>query len=222
MIPIVLILAIAVSLGSCGRAADLPEGDALPAIVELVCEEEGTRLLTDSVPPQGDGVHFRIDNRTGRDLAFDFPGGGENADAGVTNIVLAIPPGRAEVRCAGEYLDPPYRSDFVAVEIVDEEGLWVDPEIDCERAVTGTDGTAPGAGGEEGDPVDLTRRHLADRLREGDIVEVAGYPEADQRIVRVVRDGRTLARVTYVGSEFATGEPGEGWFLDETTTCSDF
>lgn len=218
-------LAVGLALfASCAQVNEPSEEreTGLPEVARLVCEEDGTRLLTERVRPLQDGDYFELDNRTGRDLGFDYPGGGENADAGNTELVLALPPGSANVRCAGEHLDPPYRSDFVAVEVVDEEGLWVAPELDCERAVTGTDGLAPGAEGEEGNPVDLARRHFADRLMEGDVVEAAGYPEAEERIVRVVRDGGTVATVTYVNSEFATGEPGGGWFVGETTTCEEF
>lgn len=84
-------------------------------------------------------------------------------------------------------------------------------------AVGGEDGLyAPGARGEKGDPVDITRRRFSEEIEEGDVVEVAGYPESrGERTVRVVREGRVVAVVEYFR------ESG-GWLGSGYSACAGF
>jgi hypothetical protein len=49
--------------------------------------------------------------------------------------------------------------------------------------------------GEQGTQEEIARRHLAGFVQEGDVVEVAGYPDAPSSPVRVVRDGHVVAAV---------------------------
>ena len=126
-----------------------------------------------------------------------------------------VGPGLVQVRCLPEDADPGDKKGYVSLRIVDREGLWVSPELDCEGAVgAGVSDYAGGAAGEKGDPVHIAKRQLAGKLRPGDIVERAGYPNSSTRLVRVVRDGRTTMTVEY--------EPdGQGGWLSTTTTaCS--
>jgi hypothetical protein len=70
--------------------------------------------------------------------------------------------------------------------------------------------------------VDMTRRRFSDDIKEGDAVEVAGYPEispsqivGDSRYIRVVRDGKVVARSQYFRA-------GGGWLEGEYSACQSF
>ena len=54
----------------------------------------------------------------------------------------------------------------------------------------------------KGELAEIVRRNLSDRLRQGDAVELVGYPMSrDRRLMRLVRDGRVVATVAFmVGS----------------------
>lgn len=54
-----------------------------------------------------------------------------------------------------------------------------------------------------------------------DRVEPAGYPEAEIRQVRLVRDGRTVAVADYADASFAGGEEGSGWISEGYSACDD-
>jgi hypothetical protein len=92
-----------------------------------------------------------------------------------------IPPGEAVISCKGE-------SDAQAVlEIADPEGLWRPFELPCPDRV-GFMSRYHMGDGDPTDPVDQARSYFAEFLKEGDIVERAGYPEAARPIVRIVRE----------------------------------
>jgi hypothetical protein len=74
---------------------------------------------------------------------------------------------------------------------------------------------APGTQGEVGDPVEVVRGGLRGLL-DGDVVEVAGYPEyGTEALVRVMRAGRIVAVVHL--SRTTAG----GWLLDRIVRCPD-
>ncbi len=63
--------------------------------------------------------------------------------------------------------------------------------------------------------MDMTRRRFSDDIKEGDVVEVAGYPEispseigGNSRYIRVVRAGKVVARIQYFRA-------GGGWLEGE-------
>ncbi len=89
--------------------------------------------------------------------------------------------------------------------------------LGCHAAATGNFDFAAGAHGEQGDPVEIARARLHDRLHPGDEVRSAGYPGAPERHVIVVRDGTTVADLTYVRDD-----GGTGWFEGAETTCTGF
>ena len=74
-----------------------------------------------------------------------------------------------------------------------------------------------GAKGSPGTPVDVVRAYLGerDRLRPGDVLERAGYRDADEpALVRLVRDGRVVALFSLIGDGDA------GWLLSQTDACT--
>jgi hypothetical protein len=202
-----------------------PSVSLLPDVALVVCDAEGTHVLTPRIRPQLDGVHFGIDNRTGKHLGFIFrfgdrPGGGDNAVVGKSEITRSdVPPGAVMVTCfdhRGQTPVPKNPSEFVGVDVIDEEGIWTSQELDCGEAggVTGIRDYVAGVKGETGDPVDLTRKHFKG-LRSTDVVTRVGYPGQPSAVVAVVREGRTIATAEYDSD--GTG----GWLLSTVSRCQD-
>jgi hypothetical protein len=79
---------------------------------------------------------------------------------------------------------------------VDPDGLYVPVGLDCASVVGEAGSYADGATGYTGDPVQIARDHLSG-LEFDDLVERALYPESEQPVVRVVRDGAVVATVRF-------------------------
>ena len=111
----------ALALAGCGTAAgdgSTPEGTApdgspvptssreqAPQTAHLVCERDGTRVLTPEVRARPDGVHFEISNRLGKDTGYavetpDGGGMGGNAPKGESRRVGDFPPGKVRIGLA--------------------------------------------------------------------------------------------------------------------------
>jgi hypothetical protein len=212
-------------LAACAEPTTEPSADGLaqePAdVARVTCDADGTHIETASVSARPDGVHLVVVNHLGFDTGFSFElsdgsGGGDNSPRGTSTHVLQAPPGQVLIGC---YLDPDASGEVErqTFEVVDADGVYRPTELDCESISVGTSDYAAGATGESGDPVDLGRQRFdgAYGLQEGDVVERAGYPQADLQTVRLVRDGRVLATITYRGSEAG------GWLEETMATCED-
>lgn len=177
-------------------------------------------METPVVRPQRDGVHLLVENRTAHDLGIsirqDSGGGGDNADRGTSEIVWPIAPGSAEVLCTGnEGISD--NSGWRSLEILDPKGLWVPPEVDCGPlggVSVGHGDYIEGVKGDPRDPVLIAAERFAP-LEPGDEVQRAGYPEADNPLVRVVRDGQVTDVVEYIRDD-----AGVGWLETEHRKCS--
>jgi hypothetical protein len=167
-------------------------------------------------------VHLELDNRLGKggcEVLYSEGGSGENAPAGESRQVVEVPPGEVRVGCFGDDSTEISRDDYATFEVVDTDGSYTPARLQC------SDGQAVGGGpsyggelpeGEEGSLTALARRSFSEDLRPGDVVEVAGYPEArERRAVRVVRDGRVVAVLSFLPS-------GDGWLPDSYTACLNF
>jgi hypothetical protein len=226
---VALALCLSVAAAACGRAGSGPADDGLPrsergeaAVARIVCDRDGTRVLTPKVEAQPDGVHFVIDNRLKADTGYsvEFPDGGgmgENAPKGKSEHVEPFPPGKVRIGCyeSREDLD----LDYGTLKISEGESGYKSTKLECPSgmAVGGEDGVyARGAKGEKGDPVELVRRRFSEEIESGDVVEVASYPKSrEQRTVRVVREGRVVAVVEYFR------ESG-GWLDSGYSACAGF
>ena len=101
----------------------------------------------------------------------------------------------------------PVRYDL---ELVDPEGLWVSTELECETdAVVGTTSYAPEPIG-DGDPAEAVEE-MVRGLKPDDVVELAGYVQADVPAVRIVRDSKTVGSIGLV--EIDAGLAIEGTHL---------
>jgi hypothetical protein len=193
------------------------EGTDIPDAVQILCDTGGTTVQTPVARPQRDGVHFEIRNTSGRDLGFEIGDvGGDNAPSGSSEVVWPVPPGDVEVGCVDD-TGSDSAAPLPAVTVQDADGIWTDPAVGCDSAAGGSFDYAADSPGAHGNLVDIALRRIADQLREGDHVEPAGYPDAPERHVIVVRDGTTVADLTYVRDR-----PGTGWLEDSETSCEDF
>ena len=221
--------ALVLASGCGGLSSQPPREDAgqFPDVARVVCDQDGTRLLTSQVRPHADGVHIRIDSRLApEDVSFAVGEIGGSEAAG--EQVWPIPPGPVEIGCWESFAEEP---DYVSLEVVDPQRLYVPAELECLEAVGSSGGGVASSGGSYGkapegdprDPVEIAREFFESAfgpLGEGDVVEPAGYPEAEIRQVRLVRDGRTVAVAEYADASFAGGEKGSGWIGEGYQACS--
>ncbi len=194
-----------------GCAEDTPrsqthEGKPVAApFVEIVCTEDGgTRLWTPVVEVQADGVHVDVENRAGEPTSF-FGLGNLDVGEGRTKVVITEPPGRSRVACypfsQHEGDAKPVKNDL---ELVDPQGHWVSTELECEpdsmRQSVVSDYFQPLGDGLRKDPVQLVHYGVKG-LETDDVVELAGYPEAEIPTVRVLRDERVIATFGFIQAD---------------------
>jgi hypothetical protein len=204
-------LALAVMLlifAGCAEAtsrSQTREGQPVAApFVEIVCTEDGgTRLWTPVVEVQADGVHVDVENRAGEPTSFF--GLSVDVDEGRHKAVVSEPPGKLRVAC---YPYSQHESDAKPVrydlELADPKGHWVSTELECEPdsmvQSTISDFAHPLGQGMSKDPIQLVHDGVRG-LETDDLVEIAGYPEAEVPTVRVVRDDRVIATFGFIQAD---------------------
>jgi hypothetical protein len=194
-----LLLAAAGVLAACG--SEDPQNEAgsedPPPVAELVCGSDGPELLTPVVRAQRDGVHVRVRNENDREAEFDYEvtsgdtgGGGSLAPPGTSMHVVPFAAETVSIGCTPEALDR------VELRVIDpgDELKGAEPECSDLRSAHFT-----GVGRE---PVVVARRYLRNRgLRPGDVVEPAVSIAGEFPVVRVVRDGKVVAKLIFDASE---------------------
>ncbi|HJQ28100.1 MAG TPA: hypothetical protein VJ827_02075 [Rubrobacter sp.] len=207
---------------SADQQSRYPERQNAAQTARVVCGPDGTRVQTPRVEARPDGVHFVIENRfeAGAGYSSEYQGGGgggESVPRGESAHVADFPPGKVRIGCEKPPIDGT-KVDYGTLEVVDPEGVYKPIELQCEggMAMSGGPQYAPGAKGKRGDLVEITRHSFSDQIRDGDSVELAGYPEnRDERSVRVVREGQVIAMVAYF-------REGKGWLQDHYEACASF
>jgi hypothetical protein len=211
-----------------GAGAEEPLVAPPAPVLEVVCDGATTTVATPTVRARADGVHLRVDNRSGGPLTVSVRAEGRalfgaRVAAGVSEprpdggAGWSVPPGVASVGCF-----PPGTGEegagYATFQVVDPQGLWVPWELECrEGSVTAAIDRADPRG-EPGDPVDVAWPYLAPylgSLGQGDRLERAGYPDQVPVVVRVARDGRTVAT-----AELTPGEGG-GWVVSTVSVCEE-
>jgi hypothetical protein len=198
------------------------EQDAGVQTARVVCTEDGARSSTPTVEARRDGVHLELDNRLGEggfEVSYGEGGSGGNAPTGESRQVVEVPPGEVRVGCfVNDSAEVP-EDDYATFEVVDTDGSYTPTRLQCSdgRAMGSSGPSYAGESPEGGkDLPELARRSFSESLQPGDVVEVAGYPEArERRSVRVVRDGRVVAVLDFLPS-------GDGWLPDSYTACLNF
>ncbi|HXF71030.1 MAG TPA: hypothetical protein VNO79_00270 [Actinomycetota bacterium] len=224
-------------LGPAGRVTGVPgagpqgpTATAPPSVLEVVCDGSSTTVVNARVKLLPDGVHLRVDNRSGGPLSVSVRAGGRGlfgvrVPAGVSEPEPSqgggwpVPPGVASVGCFPRGQDQGDTSAYAAFEVVDPEGLWVPWDLQCRgTAVTAAIDQAEPQG-VPGDPVEVAREALAPyvgKLGPADTLERAGLPEQVPVVVRLSRDGRTVATV-----ELWPDEEGGGWVVSTVSVCEE-
>jgi len=223
-----LVIAAVGALSACGAEREtVPQGPsesheagALQDVVRLVCQVKSEPPVVEftTVKPQPDGVHFQIVNGTDKDLAFSVEsprgeGGGTNAPQGVSTQVIDIPPGKASIACFDPYTEDAGKVAKTDLEIVDEHGAWIPTRLKCAQQFSGVMDYAAGARGKS-DPLEAAREGFRSYLEADDVVEPAGYSQAEMPMFRLVRGGDVLATVELLN------DGAGGWLPSTVTGCS--
>jgi hypothetical protein len=205
----------ALLLVSCASPADLAEGATDTASVR--CEPSSTWSQPEAVRVQPDGVHLSIDNRTERRMFLYYRIGEDTrpvgeVGAGVSDAVVTAPPVAWDLICVAPNAYPEDDDPWAPLTVVDPDRVWVSDVLDCDRSAASHpdyredfEGGTPA--GVQGDPIDLAREWITGAgfpVVAEDVLEQAGYPEAEPFLVRVVRHGRVVA----IGTFQADGEGG--------------
>ena len=201
-----------------------PDRNKVFDVARIVCDGDGAHVLTPKVEAQPDGVHLVLDNRLSgnADYSISHPGGGEgwNVPAGESERVANVPPETARIDCyRRSWRGNTGEADHGALKIVAGDSGYKSTKLDCPRAKPGGR-MQPYSEAEmreqKGDLVEIFRRGLSGSLREGDVVEIAGYPESrDERTMRVVRDGKVVATAHYI-------KLSTGWLEATDENCAEF
>jgi hypothetical protein len=187
-----------------------PKEEAPPPTKSTEALDDGvlTRVLTPKVEAQPDGMHLQIDNRVGKYAAYSISiaratplesyESGDSIRKGITNQVIEAPPGIAEIQCyPSENYDFTVRK-YAYFQVVAGESGYKSTELECKPGAEITGSAAADIGGYTGShPVAQAREHFSERLKEGDLVEEAGYPQDPSPPVRVVRHGKVVAAIHY-------------------------
>lgn len=187
--------------------------DAPAGVAEFTCDGTGTISPSSSVvTAQPDGVHVAIRNTGDTTVSLSIEGlGGEGADPGQRKeTVWQIPPGATTVSCSKVTDGGAGVASSAGLNVVDPNGSYVPAELECATGeVYGSGGAyADGATGFEGDPVQVVRDHVSG-IEFDDLIERAGYPDSQRPVIRVVRDGAVVGKVTL-------RDDGSGGWLDDT------
>jgi hypothetical protein len=198
-------------LAGCGSdqpgAQNADDGGDPPAITELTCDHDGPTLLTPVVRGQSDGVHVRVTNETNHEVEFDFEvtrgvtgGGGSVAPPGTSTHVVPFAAREVSLGCVPEALD--------RVELAVVGGELKTAEC---KELRSAEFVRPGR-----EPVAVARRYLRGKgLRETDTVERAVSIAGELPVVRVVREGRVVAKVIF-------DRPAPNRLAGTVETCADF
>ena len=226
---LVLLVVALLGLTACGAGEDAesgsggpaestePEPTALPDVARVVCDENGARVETSSVRPQPDGIHFEIVNETGSERSVAIQnaqgtGTGIGVPAGTSTQIVDVEPGALTVSCTDPATEP---GAGEALEVVDEDGVWVSTRLGCAEQFSQVVDYIQGASGETTDPLEAAEKAVEGfGLEPDDVFERAGYPDTDTVRVRMVRDGEPIAVVDLIDD--GTGK----WLVSMVTGCS--
>jgi hypothetical protein len=213
-----------------GEPGQQPE---MPDAVELICSSAGIDVPVASIRPRSDGLHLDVVNELGTstdvwvvaDSSPAWSSGRFSVPTGTSSVRLAAPPGPLTVGCDAGDSDQQRQ-----VDLVDADGVYESPELSCpederlrldqvfplERPTSVLSNVARDALGK--DRVPFTDQIKADTGYE-DGESTWDSPAVDP-VVRVVRDGDTVALVHVVGDD-GEGGPGTGGEAAATVSAED-
>ena len=188
----------------------------VPDVLDVICTADGGTQFPNgtAVSAQSDGVHLRVDNRSGESASIN--GFAIDVAAGKHDVVTGEPPGRINAACwPGSRHEGP-APEKTTVHVADPDRYWVSDQLECPPGsmTSSMHGDfAEGAPGEPGDPLDLARRSGRRSLDNAEFVR-AGYPDSPHGATVVARqDGKTVAVFRF---QKASG----GWLLGGEDACA--
>jgi hypothetical protein len=204
--------------GAVRTAGSSGSNEAPVDVARFTCDASGSITPSNTVvAAQPDGVHLAIDNTGDTPVSFSIEGlGGDGAEpAAHKETVWQIRPGAATVSCSNTTHGPFGFSSSATFEVVDPNGLYVPAELECAsgEAYGSISEYADGTNGFAGDSVQVAREHVSG-LEFDDLIERAGYPESRLPVIRVVRDGAIVGKVTL------RDDGSGGWLADSVQGCS--
>ncbi|HEY6566372.1 MAG TPA: hypothetical protein VI341_02540 [Actinomycetota bacterium] len=205
-----------------------PAEEPVPNVLRITClGGQMERLSSRTVAVQPDGLHVEIIQRfpgepimvgwRDTDMGYGYQSIRLSSHAGPRQEVVStmhISVGDLGIGCFETRPGAFSASDFEWVKVVDPGGVWVSTVLDCELVV------GRGSIGSEytdldGVPEGEWPQRLLDRTRglvRGDVVEPAGFPDAELPSFRAVRDGRVIAR-------YQVGRDADGGLYAEMDAC---
>jgi hypothetical protein len=204
------------------NAPEHQQQEQIPSTARIVCfgqdgDEIGyssyTRVSPSTVAAQPDGVHIRFDNRLGERASYFIEAGapteppltpptGVPVPKGKSKQVAEFSPGLTKIAC---HLPGYYVENYDYFEVVGGDSGYKSLELECKPSAVPQhrDMMVASRAGSDfelvsyRDPVKKAREYFSDSLKEGDVVEEAGYPEDSDPPVRVVRNGKVIAVVDF-------------------------
>lgn len=183
------------SAGSTGNRAE----------AAVTCAANSTRVTSATVSAQATGATLSVTNTTGRAVQLLADGQGAFVPPGRTTIVLALPPGRHQISCAGTG-----GVAAASLDVVDDGHIYTPAALPCAHPVLHD--FSPESRIDQGDPRALTAALL--HRRAGDEIVVLGYPSATARTVALKRNGAVEETATW--HELVSDQL---WTLGVVETC---
>ncbi len=194
---------------------------AQSAELVITCTDAGTQLSSPTVAAASDGVHVRVvlSGSVAHDVQIDDVRGEVylTTDQSVPYVV-DVAPGSRTVTCFDPAVHQPGTAVFAArtvpVEVTDPTAVYVSPQLQCAGSSVSIFADPPAV-------IDRRRLRFALRartwgIRSTDVAEVAGYPTARNRNVRIRRGSTTIATAQYSPDghgRYIMGEVRECWSL---------
>jgi hypothetical protein len=174
-----------------------------------------TEVLTPKVAAHPDGVHIQFDNRLGKGAEYSARGSDVymTLDSNVawyvpipkgkSNQAVLLPPGTGKISCSPR--DVHFESNYASFQIVKGDSGYKSLELECKSGAEPRFRAPAIASGADSkfelisyrDPVEKAREYYKKGLKEGDVVEPAGYPKDPNPTVRVVRNGKVVATIEF-------------------------
>ena len=183
---------------------------SVPDVARVVCDEDGTRVLTPIVRPQPDGVYLTVLNRAdARQIQLHHirhtesehgSAVGEQLQPGLNSRTQgwSIEPGELVVACLPTGHDAFWEVPNATLTVVDPEGLWVPTEVECfTRVVHGHSGIEGDLYGLSPDEARIAFDPFVAGLHDDDRIVSPGYSDTPWAVpfYVVVRDGVVVAEL---------------------------
>jgi hypothetical protein len=173
-----------------------PLPSVAPEILSVECRNRRLFADADAVTATAAGLRVRVHNATTRAMFLQFtqgslgPWGGIELEPGTRTVAIQMPPGHATMRC---YDGRGHATDEFDLRVREGAGRFVPYILDCKA---GAQRLTPAAmkwasPHVEEDPLEAVLGAVKG-IRAGDMIEVAGYPEAPNPTLRLVRHDRVL------------------------------